>query len=63
MDNKPFEVLPDVDSGGWWISGWSLVKPFPKYILPVKEIADIQCENLNRAYELGVRNGPGTARG
>lgn len=56
MEDKPYKVLPDVDEGGWWICGPSLIRPFPKYILPVREIADIQCENLNKAYEWGLKS-------
>ncbi len=54
---SPYRVLPDFDSGGWWIVGPSKIKMFPKYVWPTREIADIQCENLNSAYQEGYCDG------
>ena len=54
---KPYKVIPDCDSGGWFVNGPMISRSLPKWVPPAREVADVVCDNVNEAYALGFTEG------
>ena len=55
MNENPYELLPDIDSGGWWVAGPTDPPRLPKWVPPAKEIMEAICAALNAAYVRGKK--------
>lgn len=54
--NDKYIVSKDVDTGGWWVHGPTIVVPLPRWVSPSIEVANALAESLNDAYQTGLKH-------